>query len=176
MPPGSPDLTVGNAAGLGGFTFIARFGIGDAGAVAQAQMFAGVTSATSAPTGTIEPSTFTNSIGMGHGNPAANCKIFYGGSAAQTPIDLGASFPCNTRSTDMYELILFSPNNVNNVVNYRVTNLSTSAQTSGQLTGTAGTVLPSSTTLLGPMLMRDNGGTAAATTLHINKVYIETDY
>jgi hypothetical protein len=135
-----------------------------------------LTSSTSAPVGTPVFSTATNIVGMGHNTGTTNCAIYYGGSAAQTAIDLGASFPCNTRSTDFYELILYSPTNANNIINYRVTNLSTAAQTSGQLTGTAGTVIPASTTLLAPLLFRANGTTAVAVTLHINKIYIETDY
>ncbi len=170
------QYSLGNGSGLGGFTLVVRFGTSDAATVAGAREFVGMSSATGAPTN-IEPSTLTNSIGVGHGAADANLKLYYGGSAAQTPIDLGVNFPANTLSVDMYELILFAPTNTNNTVGYRVMRLNTGAITEGTLTAaTPGTQLPASTTLLAYRSWRSNNATALAVGLDIASIYIETDY
>ncbi len=169
------QVTLGDGAGNGGFYKICRFGCSDALTVAGARQFVGVSSSTSAPTN-VEPSTLTNSIGVGHGAADTNLKMFYGGSAAQTPINLGANFPANTLSTDVYELALFSPPNDNNHVYYEVTRINTGHVAAGTLTGTAGTALPASSTLLVyQMAWRSNNATAKAVGLDIMSDYIETD-
>jgi major tropism determinant Mtd-like protein len=169
------QVTVGDGSGNGGFYKICRFGISDAAAVSGARMFCGLSSSTSAPTN-VEPSTLTNSIGMGHGAADTTMHVYYGGSAAQTPIDLGSNFPSNTRSTDVYELALFAPTNSNNTVYYEVTRLNTGNVATGTLTGTAGTALPASTTLLSyQRIWRSNNATALAVAYDIMSDYIETD-
>ncbi|MGH7234512.1 MAG: hypothetical protein ACREF7_03665, partial [Candidatus Saccharimonadales bacterium] len=169
------QVTVGDGSGNGGFYKVCRFGISDAASVTGARMFCGVSSSTSAPTN-VEPSTLTNSIGMGHGASDTTMHIYYGGSAAQTPIDLGSNFPSNTRSTDAYELALFAPFNSNNTVYYEVTRLNTGNVATGTLTGTAGTVLPSSSTLLSyQQIWRTNNTTGASVAYDIMSDYIETD-
>jgi hypothetical protein len=169
------QYTLGNGSGLGGFYFIIRFGISDAAIQANARQFVGLTSAVAAPTD-VEPSTLTNCIGVGLGTADTNLKIFYGGSAAQTPINLGANFPDTVTNTDMYELVLFAPTNANNVVHYRVTRLNTGNEASGTLTAaTAGTQLPAATTLLAYRVWRATQAAAAAG-IDICSVYVETDY
>ncbi len=169
------QITLGDGTN-GGFFKVLRFGISDAAAVAGARMFMGISSSTSAPTN-VEPSTLTNCVGMGHGASDTNFKIFYGGSSAQTPIDLGANFPANTRSTDAYELVLFSPPNENGVVKYRVTRLNTGDMASGTINGSGGVILPATTTLLNYMWgYRTNNATALAVGMDIMSDYIETDY
>jgi len=169
------QVTIGDGSGNGGFYKLCRFGCSDAATVAGARQFVGVSSTTAAPTN-VEPSTLTNCIGVGHGAADTNLKIFYGGSAAQTPVNLGANFPANTLSTDVYELALFSPPNDNNHVYYEVTRLNTGDVATGTLTGVAGTALPASTTLLAyQRAWRCNNATAKAVGLDIMSDYIETD-
>jgi hypothetical protein len=169
------QVTVGDGAGNGGFYKICRFGISDAAAVSGARMFCGLGSSIAAPTN-VEPSTLTNSIGMGHGAADTTMHIYYGGSNAQTPIDLGSNFPANTRNTDVYELALFAPSNSSNTVYYEVTRLNTGNVAIGTLSGTAGTVLPLSSTLLSyQRLWRCNNATALAVAYDIMSDYIETD-
>lgn len=169
------QYTIGNGSGLGGFTYVARFGTSDAATVAGAREFVGMSSSVAAPT-SVEPSTLTNSIGIGHGASDTNLKLYYGGSAAQTPIDLGANFPANTLSTDMYELILYAPTNSNNTVGYKVTRLNTGNVAEGTFTAaTPGTQLPAATTLLAPRFWRTNNATALAVGLDVASLYIETD-
>lgn len=170
------QYTIGTGSGLGGFFYVARFGTSDAATVSSAREFIGLSSSVSAPTN-VEPSTLTNSIGVGHGASDANLKLFYGGSAAQTPIDLGANFPKNTLSVDMYELVLFSSPSSNNTVGYRVTRLNTGNTVEGTLTAaTPGTQLPASTTFLGHRAWRTNNTNALAVGLDIASIYISTDY
>jgi len=169
----SMGFTIGNGATLGGFTYILRFGISDAAAVSDARMFLGFR--TSGTPANVEPSTLGNIIGMGHGAADTNMHIYYGGSAAQTPIDLGANFPANTLSVDMYELALFSaPSSVD--VHYQVTRLNTGDVATGTLSGTAGVVLPANTTIIGPWGYRTNNATALAVGLDIVSAYVETDF
>jgi hypothetical protein len=169
------SYTLGSATtpAYGGFYFVTRFGISDT--VASPRTFVGISSNTSAPTN-VEPSTLTNVIGVGQGAADTNLKIYYGGSAAQTPIDLGASFPTGTSNTDWYELTLFAPPTLNNTVYYQVKRLNTGNVTSGTLSGTAGTVLPDNTTYLAIRYWRTNNATASAVTLAIGGIYVETDY
>jgi len=168
-------FTLGSATtpAYGGFYYVIRFGIGDT--VAAPRTFIGMSSTTGAPTN-VEPSTLTNSIGVGQGAANTNLFVYYGGSAAQTPIDLGANFPTGTSNTDWYELTLFAPPTSNNTVYYQVIRLNTGDKTSGTLTGTAGTVLPSNTTYLAPRNWRTNNATASAVTLALGNIYMETDY
>lgn len=170
---GSMQFTIGNGSTLGGFTYIIRFGTSDAATVSGARMFMGMRS-NATPTN-VEPSTITNCVGIGHGAADTNLKLYFGGSAAQAPIDLGANFPANTLSVDMYELALFAPVN-SQVIHYEVTRLNTGNVASGTLSGTVGTVIPAATTLIGPWGYRTNNATALAVGIDIASAYIETDY
>lgn len=159
----------------GGFFKVIRFGISDsAGVVAVARMFVGISSSIVAATN-VEPSTLVNSIGVGCGAADSNLFLYYGGSAAQPPINLGAAFPLLAASTDVYELALFcAPGSAS--VGYQVTRINTGDSVSGILTGAAGTVLPSSSTLLTySNNWRTNNTAAAAVGLDIFSDYIETD-
>ena len=167
--------TMGNGAGLGGFLYAIRFGVSDAAVVAGARQFVGMSGIFGTPTN-IEPSTMINSIGVGHGAADTNLKLYYGGSAAQTPIDLGVNFPANTLSVDAYELVLFARPNASNEVGYRVTRLNTGHVAQGTLiAATPGTQLPLSSTLLAFRTWRCNNATALAVGIDIVQFYIETD-
>jgi len=169
------SYTLGSATSpaYGGFYFVMRFGIADT--VASPRSFFGVSSTVGAPTN-VEPSTLANSIGVGQGAANTNLFLYYGGSAAQTPIDLGVNFPTGTSNTDLYELTLFAPPTSNNTVYYQVIRLNTGNVASGTLTGTAGTALPANTTYLAIRNWRTNNATASAVTIAIAGMYIETDY
>ena len=173
-PAANVQYTLGNGSGLGGFYYVCRFGSADA--LASAIMFVGMSNLAVTPVVTTSPAALTNCIGVGCATGDTNLSIYYGGSAAQTPIALGASFPAKTNSTDLYELVLFAPSNSSTTVYYRVTNLSTSVEASGTLTAaTAGTQLPLNTTFLGHRAYRTNNATAAAVLIDIVSIYIETD-
>lgn len=161
----------GNLANTGGFHFIARFGISDASAVAGARTFVGLTSSTGVLTNA-EPSSFLNIIGIGNDSSDANMQLFHNdGSGTATKINLGSSFPANTRNSDMYELVLFCPPN-GSTIGYKVTNMTTGIEAEG----TINTNIPLNTQLLAWQLWRNNNGTALSVGLDIVSVYMENDF
>ena len=171
------QVTTGTGANDGsGFFKKVRFGISDAVLVAAgARTFVGVSFSTGAPTN-VEPSTLTNCVGVGNRAADTNLHIFYGGSAAQAPINLGPNFPSNTVNTDVYDLTLFAPPNSGDVY-YEVTRLNTGHVAAGLLLSAGGVALPSPTTLITYMqAWRTNNVTAAAVGLDIMSDYVETDF
>lgn len=163
--------TTGAGANLGGFFAVYRFGVSDAATVAGARMFVGLSGTTGAPTN-VDPTTLLNAIGVCQITGSDNLQMYSAGSSAGgNLVDLGASFPANTLSADVYELILHSPTDTG-YVNYRVTRLNTGDVAEGSFT--AG--LPTSSTLLCHQLWRTNNATALAVGLDICSIYIETDY
>ena len=166
---------MGDTTANGGFYCAFRFGISDATLVASPRMFLGLSSTITTPTN-VEPSTLTNIIGVGMGAADTTLKIFYGGSANQTPIDLGANFPVTTATNQGYEVIFSNAYTSTTAVSYTVTNLNTGTTATGTLTAaTAGTQLPNTGTLLGLQMWRTNNATAAAVGLDLGYVYVEGD-
>jgi hypothetical protein len=169
-------LGVSGSPSYGGFFYQCRFVPADAATVSGARMFIGVFASSVDPTN-VEPSTLTNCIGVAQLSSSNNLHIVYGGSAAQTAIDLGADFPAGTLSADAYELTLSCAPGVNNEVNYRVERLNTGHIATGTLTAaTPGTQLPANTTFLAHRAWRTNNATALAVGIDIGNLYIETPY
>jgi hypothetical protein len=90
--------------------------------------------------------------------------------SAPTTTDLSTDFPQNT--TSLYELVMFCKPGVASV-SYRLSNLTTNATPT---TGTIAANLPGSTVMLDYNSFVTNNATAAASTIGIVKVYLETDY
>jgi hypothetical protein len=172
------NVTIGNGTGLGGFLYVFRFTIADT--VASPLMFVGITSTTTAPAATTDPSTLTNLIGVAQIGGSNNLNIVFGGSAAQTAIDLGSNFPANTSNADFYEVFLYSDAFSSASIGYTVNRYTTSAipaqTTSGTIANTTpGTTLPSATTFLGPRAWRSNNATAAVVQLRFASIYFQKD-
>jgi hypothetical protein len=170
-------LAISEGSGRGGFLKMTRFAISDAAVVAGARMFVGISSVTVAPTN-VAPSTLTASIGVGHSNGDTTLKFYYGGTSAQTPIDLGANFPVNTTNTDVYELVMYSSPTIANKLFYRVTRLNTGDVASGTIDDTAspGTKIPAATTRLVHLRMwRTNNATASAVGLDFLSDYFDSN-
>ena len=162
--------TLGAGAGLGGFFYRVRFGVSDAATVAGARMFVGLSASTAAATN-VEPNTLTNAIGVCQLSTSNNLHFYCAGSTATIAIDLGASFPAHTLSTDAYELAMFAPS-TGGEVNYTVTRMNTGDVASGKIT----TGLPLGTQLLCHQIWRTNNATALAVGLDLCGIYMETDY
>lgn len=162
--------TLGAGVGLGGFFYRVRFGVSDAATVAGARMFVGLSASTAAATN-VEPNTLTNAIGVCQLSTSNNLHFYCAGSTATTAIDLGASFPANRLSLDVYELALFAPD-IGGEVNYTVTRMNTGDVASGKIT----TNLPFGTQLLCHQIWRTNNATASAVGIDICGIYMETDY
>lgn len=155
--------------------FGARFCVSDAAAVSGARMFVGLSTSTSAPTN-VEPSTLVSSVGLAQLSSSNNLHIVWGGSSAQTAIDLGSNFPANTLTADAYEFSLYSPPGVTKTIYYEVRRLGTSYVATGTIAGTTeGVELPGTSALLHWRAWRSNNATALSVGLDIGLVYIETD-
>lgn len=170
------QIQLGDGNSSGGFFKIIRFGCSDAATVSGARQFCGISATTGAPTN-VEPNTLLNCIGIGSGASDTTLHLYYGGSAAQTPIDLGANFPANTLTADVYELAIFSPASQFATVYYEVSRINTGDVATGVIVGDgAGIVLPSPYTLLTySWNYRTNNATALAVSLDVMSDYIETD-
>jgi len=155
---------------LGRWIYSARFGVSDAAAVANARMFVGLAGRAAAgvlPNG--NPSALTNLIGVGADTGDATLHIMHNDdSGLATRIDLGAAFPANTRNTDLYQLVLTC--NADLSVTYKVTNLTTAAELSGNLA----TNLPMPLQLLAPQIWRNNGTTAVSVGIDVVQWSMET--
>lgn len=161
----------GNAANMGGFYLCQRFGISDASLVATANMFVGVSN-TSSALADVGPETLTNLIGIGCTSGDTTLQLYAAGASAQSRTSLGANFPCNTISTDIYEVVLFAPANASSVM-WECTRLLTGDRATGTIS--AGANLPSATAFLTWQMQRSNGGTASAVGIDLFGVYGESD-
>lgn len=166
---GASEVIRGNAAGIGGFFFVCRFGLG----VLQSgnRAFFGLTdTATTAPTN-IDPTTSTTpgKVGMAINANSGNWKLVNNiTGAAPTVLDLGTDFSVNL--SDLLELVLHCKPN-DDGIGYRVKNLSTGVTVAGKLT----TNIPSNTTVLGRTHWMTNNAAAAAVAFDLVKSYISSD-
>ena len=161
----------------GGFYYSCRFGMAstvETAFVTGANTFVGLNSSVNVIAATTAPSTLINCIGVGQGASDTTWKIYWGGSAAQTPVDTGIPYVAASRDV-IYELTLYAPSTSSNIIYYTFTNLSTGAYASGNVTGTSGTTLPSSTTPLTPHTWRSNNATAAVVDMQHVYLYMETE-
>lgn len=173
--------TTGNGAGLGGFFYSCRFGFSDAAAVSGARAFVGMSSSVAAPTN-VEANTLTNSIGIAQlSTDATQLYLVYGGSAAQTGVALGTTFPpmvsTGVTGGQAYDLTIFCPPNSNGVFHIMLEKIGTTSVYTNTITpNTPGTQTPANTTLLAPRAWRTNNATLLAVGIDILQTYIETDY
>ena len=169
----SVNLLSSNGTGLGGFLIDFAFGPKTMPAIAVSRVFAGVTTSTAAPTN-VSPATLTNSIGIGWDAGDANWKLYYGGSVAQTPIDLGANFPVGVNV--LMHFTLFSSPAESGVYEYRVLR-KTATQTfeAGGILGPLTSVeLPPGLTTLTWNVWCSNNTDAAAVDIDFHKVVTES--
>jgi hypothetical protein len=160
----------GNATGFGGFFVVCRFGLTTLQTGMRA--FFGLTdTAPTAPTN-IDPTTSTTpgKIGMAINASTGNWSLVNNiTGTSPTVLALGANYPVDVST--MYEFILFAKPN-DTVVKYRITNMTTGAQTTGSLS----TNIPSSTTFLGRTCWATNNATAAAVAWDLSRFSLESDY
>jgi hypothetical protein len=160
----------GNAAGLGGFHLIARFGLSSAAAVAGQRCFVGL-AATVAALPNADPSAIVDMVGVGNDSADTALQVMHNdGTGTATKVALGANFPANTLSADLYELQLFCAPNSGSI-DYRVERLNTGHVASGTLAAD----LPASGAFLCPHLWVNNGATAAACAIDLVSLYVEAD-
>jgi hypothetical protein len=169
LPTVGMSVSDGAGTGIGGFWLEIVFGLDDPVLVTDARSFFGAWVSAGAHTN-VEPNTLLNCIGIGHGAADTTLSIYYGGSVAQTPIALGANFPCNTASVDLYRVIFHAPEDTANSITYYVTRLNTGHTATGTVAGNS-VVLPQSGTMICPFnSFRCNNATAAAARFVINYI------
>jgi hypothetical protein len=144
----------GNITG-GGFLFMARFGGSDAAAVAQARTFVGLVNTTGA-IGNVNPSTLINCIGVGSDSGDANLSLIFNDAiGTASKITLGASFPANGLSTQVYQVVFYSPPG-QTYVDFYCLREDTGTRTNTRISSDLPAVL------LAPQFWRNNGTTALA--------------
>lgn len=172
---GASNYWRGNSAGLGGFTYICRWGIGGLGtSISTIRAFVGLRASTSAPTD-VAPNTLTNAVGMGWDSTDSTVQIYSCGSA-NSKIDTGITLNrviSTNASAQVFEIAMFCPPNGSSI-SYTVTELGTSNTYSTTVTTT--TALPSSTTALNVYGYTSAGGTNTSMSIAVCGIYIETDY
>lgn len=164
-----PLVWRGNASGLGGFFYAVRFSINST--TTNQQLFSGLMAATGATSTSAVPSNLVNMVGVGWDSADGNLQVMTNdNTGAATKTNLGASFPANN-TTAVYEAIFFSPPN-GSTIGYRVSRLDTGDVSSGTLSSN----IPQNSVVLTHHQYMNNGGTAAAVVLDVNRVYVESDY
>jgi hypothetical protein len=160
----------GNAAGLGGFYFFARFG--QQINLNGGQMFVGL-KATAALAG--DPSALTNMIGMGYDaadSSSGNWQFMRNdGSGTATKVDLGANGPRNT--THFYDLHIYcAPSD--SKITVRIVNEFTGNVLLDNVEYT--TDLPTSTTFMAMHAVCRNGAVASAVNVEVSCLYCLSDF
>lgn len=121
-----------------------------------------------------DPTTLTSMVGFVAKIATSNNWMVYSNDAsgaATQAVDLGASFPANTNSTDPYDMRLFcKPNDTK--ITYWIRNMTSGAIATGDIT----TDLPPATTLMGWHIYITNGATASADIIDVISVEVTKPY
>lgn len=160
----------GDAAGRGGYYWVAEFGREDAALVTDARWWIGLYGTNSAIGASTEPSALTTMLGFGRNSTDTNLQFMNNDSSGTaTKTDLGSSFPGNTNKADWYKGEIYCPPN-SSTIYYAITNMSTGTVASGSVSSN----LPAQTAYLAPQGFINNTATAAAAGLSYGRMYIET--
>lgn len=159
----------GNAAGLGGWTFVTRISLTTLQATGMG--YFGLYGSTAALATTLTLATAINCIGIGfqRGTHTRWQLLANDGTGAPTLTDMGASFSIATGG--VLTLFIATPPNGSSVW-VRVVEEVSGAVFEQEITAD----LPANTQFLSPRLFMNNGATAAAVAYDCSGVYVETDY
>ena len=154
-----------------GFEYIARWGL----AVADGnlgRLAIGMFGTASALSASVAMTTLTDCVFIGKDDGDANLSIYCNdGTGTAVKTSLGASFPGNTGSADMYETrIGCLPDGT--TIFWSIENLVTGAFTEGGFT----TDIPAATTLLSPQIFGSTGTSTVQMGIDIVSQYVETDF
>lgn len=154
----------GNAAGLGGFYFFARFGFTTV--ISGMQFLVGLSAQSGALAG--EPSAINNTIAIGKDAADTNMQLIFRDGTATTKVNLGAAPAVD----QVYDVHLFCPPN-GSTIGARVTRLNDNAVLADDTSHTANIV--QNAALLFPRAEVRNGTTAAVAAISLARIYLETD-
>lgn len=147
--------------GDGGWVWASRWGASDPVAVAGSRGFTGVRAATGAPANT-NPSNFIDCAGFGYDAGETELSLMHNDNAGTcTKVSLGSNFPSNTIDTDFYEQIGYCPRG-GSIIHIGIKNI---RNRESYVTALA-TDIPSASTGLGCLGLRNNGATALAVEYH----------
>ncbi|TXG82092.1 MAG: hypothetical protein E6R13_05425 [Spirochaetes bacterium] len=169
---GAQQFWAGNAPGLGGYMYVARFGISSAATVSGQRSFVGLLASTAALSN-VNPSSNTSIAMLGFGVDSADSAwtFMHGNGTTVTKDTLTGTFPARNLSVSMFEARIYcKPNNAGTIY-YSLEVLGGGSY----YEGTATTTLPSATTFLSPQIWTNNGTTALACGIDVVTQYIETD-
>jgi hypothetical protein len=154
----------------GGFFFVARVGLGVI--TATNRVFVGLSTTAAALAAGTNPSAFLSMIGFGCDSTHTTLRFMCNdASGTATMVDLGANFPSQTAATQFYEFRLFAPSGGGQRVFWSAHRLNDGAVVSGEVTAD----LPALNALLAAHIHHSNGTTAAAASIDIQSLYIESD-
>ena len=159
----------GNAAGLGGWTFVTRISLTTLQATGMG--FFGLYGSTAALATTLTLAAAINCIGIGfkRGTHTRWQLVANDGTGAPTLTDMGASFGIGTGG--VLTLYIAAPPNGSSVW-VRVVDEVSGAVFEQEITAD----LPANAQFLSPRLFLNNGATAAAVAYDCSGVYVETDF
>lgn len=158
----------GNAAGLGGFYFVARFGF--ASIPATWRMFCGLYGSTTNPANG-DPSALVNLIGVGK-DAADTALQFMHNDGTGTAVKSSSALALPA-ANEVWEVRIFCPPN-GSQIDMSVEKLNAAGVLAEY--SHSSTDLPASTQLLLPILWANNGTTAAAIDPQLVSLYVETDF
>lgn len=166
---GMPQFWRGNAAGLGGFYFFARFVVTDYPA-ATIRIFAGLTAGTAEVV--TSDTVANNTAGFWHDTTdnASTCAFVTRDGATTNKV----TFTCSLSAGQGFDVYIFAKPN-DSTIYYRVDDINAGTTLVDSSTSTN---LPTSTTFLGPQVEISNG--TANTTVNtvgigVNRIYVESD-
>lgn len=159
----------GDAAGRGGFFYVARFVIDTV--VAGMRWFVGLYGS-AAVIGNVNPSSLANTLGFGIDAGQTTVRwISNNTSGTATVVDMGVSFPATT-ATVVYEIRIFcAPNG--STVYYSIERLDSAALAEGSVSAVGD--IPLSTQLLSPQIWMNNGAATGTVAVAVVSQYLETD-
>lgn len=168
---GAQQYWAGNATGLGGYYYVARFGISSTVTVSTQRAFVGLLASTTA-LGNLDPSANTSIAMLGFGIDSADSawKFMHGNGSSIVKETLTGTFPARNLSVNMFEARIFCKSN-DTTIYYSLEVLGGGSLYEGSIS----TVIPSSTTFLSPQIWTNNGSTALACAIDIVSQYIESD-
>lgn len=153
----------GNAAGLGGFFFHARFGV--LTFQAAMEIWVGLSAKTGLLAGA--PSAQANTVAIGKDTGDTNWQLIFSDATTATKVDLGLSVAAN----QVIDAMFFAPPNGSNIT-ARVRRLDVDSVLADNTVHTAN--IPQSTALLLPHAeCRTNAASAVA--IALNRIYVESD-
>ncbi len=158
----------GNAANLGGFHFVIRFGLSTI--TATRRWFVGFTSSISA-IANADPSALTSAIGVGQDVADTDVQFMHNDAAGTCTKSTGSLAIVSPTDAQLLEVQIYCPPNSSSVF-MTFEKLGTGLITEYEATSN----LPPNTTQLAWQLWLNNASTASAVGLDLSAVYIESEY